>query len=222
MTPLFGAIKICENKEFADCFRRGNLYCNRLRYFKKKGVDDYEGDILMWPDQVALSLGGQPLPILTRDDFLDPVRMSLDRVGNLHVFCMHGLYSNGNPTTTEELKEQLEISERCMEDFGEHAVIIKNGEKFFRRVNEAVRRNNYRSRHGLVKYYQNIHPALESDLDGAFYKREKYIYQREYRIAISTGTIGCDPFVLDIGDLTDITEYVRTEDINKELQIRSK
>ncbi len=40
--------------------------------------------------------------------------------------------------------------------------------------------------------------------------------------AISTGTIGCDPLVLNIGDLTDITEYVRTEDINKELQIRSK
>lgn len=33
--------------------------------------------------------------------------------------------------------------------------------------------------------------------------------------AISTGTVGCDPLVLNIGDLTDITEYVRTEDINK-------
>ena len=222
MTPLFGAIKICKEKEFAESFRRGNLYCNRIAYFKETGVDDYERDIMMWPDKFALSLDGRPLPVLTREDFLDPMRMSLDRVGNLHVFCMHGLYSDGNPTTTEELKEQLEISERCVEDFGEHAVIVTNGKEFFRRVNEAVRKNGYRSKRGLVKYYQSVHPALENHIDGAFYKRDMYSYQREYRIAISTGSVGRDPLPLDIGDISDITAYVRTQDINKGLLIQSK
>ena len=121
-----------------------------------------------------------------------------------------------------ELKEQLEISDRCVADFGEHAVMITNGKEFFRRVNETIRRNGYRVSRGLVKYYRNIHPALESDLDGAFHKREKYSYQREYRIAIATGTVGQCPLVLDIGDITDITVYVRTQDINKGLQIHSK
>ncbi len=221
MTPLF-AIKICREKCYADRFRRGELYCNRIKHFKKTGVDDYEGDILMWPDRFSLSIVGEPLPVLTRDDLGVPLRASLDRIGNLNVFCMHGIYSNGNPQTTKQFKEQLEISDRCVEDFGEHAVMLTNGKEFFTRVREAARRMGYRSARRLVKYYQDIHPALASDLDGAFYKRKKYSYQREYRIAISTGTVGYDPLVLNIGDISDITAYVKTRDINEGLQVHSK
>ena len=46
---------------------------------------------------------------------------------------------------------------------------------------------------------------MDTDLEAAFQKRDVYRYQREYRIAVNTGTEGCDPLLLSVGDLSDIT-----------------
>ena len=74
--------------------------------------------------------------------------------------------------------------------------------------------------HGLVEYYNpdTFHGTFPG-VSGAFMKQDKYSYQREYRIAIETGSTGIFPIVLDIGDISDIAMRSNIREINQNLQI---
>ena len=52
-----------------------------------------------------------------------------------------------------------------------------------------------------------------------FYKRNDFLHQKEYRIAINTDTVGCDHRTIDIGNIQDITVAMKTEDIYKGMNI---
>lgn len=47
----------------------------------------------------------------------------------------------------------------------------------------------------------------------AFYKRERYRHQQEYRLAVNKERTGEDHIELDIGDISDISVKVSTEQI---------
>ena len=53
-----------------------------------------------------------------------------------------------------------------------------------------------------------------------FYKRDEFIHQKEYRIVINTGTVGCDHRVLDVGDIRDIAFGVDTADVYSTTELR--
>ena len=196
---------------------------NRLKYFKITGVDDYEGDFVREADTiVSLAIpGGEPfqLPVV---DWAGALKISLERVANLHVLCMHAFYAEGNPCTPSDLLEQLTVPNRCFEDFGEHAVIVLDAREFVRRVSEAAKGQGYRIAHGPVFYYRGMQSKMDTDLEAAFQKRDVYRYQREYRIAVNTGTEGCDPLVLSVGDLSDITRYMKAREINHGMKLMAR
>ena len=45
MPTIMSLMKICEEKQYADCFLSGKLHSNRLGYFRDQDIDRYEGAI---------------------------------------------------------------------------------------------------------------------------------------------------------------------------------
>ena len=52
-----------------------------------------------------------------------------------------------------------------------------------------------------------------------FRKRVEFEYQREYRVAIDTGTEGLEPITLNIGNIADIAFAVNTDEIDLQITI---
>ena len=120
-------------------------------------------------------------------------------------------------------KKQLEIPEDCTR-LGKYAVLIKNPKEFIRRVRVAAERENYRIYWRLVRYYDpEVGTAsLESNLDSIFSKRKEYEYQKEFRFAIDTGTLGSDHITLDVGEIGDIAVCMNSREINRQFDIKIK
>lgn len=225
--PIYLLIKICRKKEYADCFLSGKLYANRLRYFRDQGIDKYEGAIWLQPDKCLFTLHGCLIPA---EDFARPIQAQLQRIDNLHIFCIFAFHHSVgfetlSPENVDDFKaNQLGSMDACRKDFGAHAVVITNAQEFFNRVDAALKRmwqekRILRSPRCLVEYYDpdTFHMEISKI---PFYKRNEFIHQKEYRIAINTGTVGCDPLVLDIGNIRDIAFGMDTADIYSTTNIR--
>ncbi len=74
----------------------------------------------------------------------------------------------------------------------------------------------------LVRYYdpQASFPFALDDIQILFSKRKEFAWQREYRFAIDTGTIGLEAITLNIGPIDDIATLVKTEDVNRLLKVK--
>ena len=240
-------VKIFSEKEHADRFLNGEMYARRLSDFKKiedGGVrgDKYEGALVLprehtslyiWPSMIWPSTGtGRPIrlgrPLRPRNlgpDLAAPPTFQSNRLNSVNVFCMHAAYTDESspPQNLQDLMKQIEIPKRCLQ-LGRYAVFIKDTLEFLIRVRKAAVRRRYGIRHRRVTYYDPEigTPHDTSDvhsLEAAFYKREEFAYQREYRFAIQTGTSGSDPITLDIGNIEDIAFSINTADINPGLKI---
>ena len=216
-----------KKKCWADMFQKGLLYCNRVKYFKKNGSDEYEGDVLWWP-RLYRDNNGMPITSPNLVGFAS-IRVPIETVENIHVFCMYAAYSLEGPTNS------VAISDQCRKEFGEHAVLITNPVKFFQRMELAILEQRVPVQHGLVTYYSGLHPLMNSvintepDRDSAhfrqavFYKRTEFQHQKEYRIAFDMQTEGDDPCKISVFDLSDITHYVMTVQLqHANIRIRSE
>ena len=159
MPTIMSLMKICEEKQYADCFLSGKLHSNRLGYFRDQDIDRYEGAIWQQPDRGRFTLNGRLIP---PEDFAGQIRTQLRRVDNLHLFCMFALHSGGfEPLSLEKADafktSQLGSINDCAEDFGPYTVVIANTQEFLKRVDAAPRRMHQEKRilqyrRGLVKY----------------------------------------------------------------------
>ncbi len=123
-----------------------------------------------------------------------------------------------------------------MKEFGEYAVIIDEKAEFLRRVNRAVEKQGFMYLCGTVNYKKpklngkNVkegHNIVlkcheKADIQGgvgdAFVKIDKYAYQREWRIALYRGIKDTKAYTLEIGDTRDIVHWVRSENIEAEIE----
>ena len=238
MSPkIHGLIKIYREKEYADRFLQGEMFAQRLSWFRElKGEDgrsdEYEGAAFVRKDDLILNFESQDpstgevskFPTMTSDDLAGPVIMQHRAFDNVNLFCMYAFHSGGFQETEGNniaaYKEHLRIDEKCLK-LGAYAVGIKDGPEFLKRVDNAVKQRSFRHRHKLVQYYDpNVGVSIDPfSLDVAFTKREDLSYLREYRFAIYTGIAGPDPITLDIGPIHDIAFLMNTKGINRTLDI---
>lgn len=120
--------------------------------------------------------------------------------------------------TEEQLKK--------MPNFGDSVLIIKNGDEFVNRVKKGLLDAGYEFTRDYVQYYafNNVEHLKQVQKDNsriAFWKRNKYSYQQEYRFLVHDFVD--DYLSVDIGDISDITQLLRTEELlNTYLEITFK
>ena len=156
---------------------------------------------------------------ITEADLAAPVIMAPEWFDHINVFCMFAGHSGTFEWLSDDnlldFKKQLELPEDCL-SLGDHAVVITNVKEFLERVKASANRGGYGIIGKLVKYYDpNIgNPPARSEIESIFTKRSQYAYQKEFRIAIDTRTVGIDPITLNIGPISDIALRLKTRDIN--------
>ena len=207
-TPL---IKF-QSKERIDSFRKGLIYANRLSYYRKleqttgdiEVGDSYEAMLHLNEAYIHGQDTGETVHIV---DGLIPTTHSDD-----YIFCMFGIYPKlDNFSFSKEQKEK-------MVSFGDTALIIKDSEKFIRRVKSAAEKKGYKCKFEAVQYYDPTYDngnqiiSIMSDMSNiAFWKRDFYKYQQEARFLFTGGDMSLDHLEIEIGDISDISEIVPSE-----------
>ena len=204
---IFAFIKFYERKEYANQFVAGQIFCNRVSYYKDNSSNDLdrrsdtdEGTSLwLQPGRGQLILNGVDLS----NDLAAPVKMQKHWINHLHLFCMYTVHT-GNLTgeslsDISMLRQQLVIPDPCFA-LGEYAVLVKDVNEFARRMIHAAGQKGYRIAHNRVNYFDpTTYHGQVDDIDSIFRKPNQYSFQREYRFLIDSNSSGKDPVYLDIG-----------------------
>jgi hypothetical protein len=224
---IFFFVKVFDRQEYAEDFVKGNLFANRLSFFRKyeeEGAgnrgDKHEG-VVSWhqPDQIRLEINGRLITGLA-----GPVMTQMHWHDHLNVFCIYAAHSGEFEEVSEEtldaFKEQIAIPNDCQK-LGKYAVIVSSASEFIKRIRTAVSANNYGLNAGLVEYYDptDFHGSF-SEIESIFRKRDEYKHQKEYRFAFDTGIEGDNPLILNIGDISDITMQCEVSDVTRYLKIK--
>lgn len=224
---IFFLCKFFDNADHASDFMNGRLYANKLAYFQNleepgcatRG-DQHEG-VAAWgqPGIIKVEINGHDLS----NDLAAPVSLSLNRLREFNVVCMHAGYVENSGTgplkDLRQIRKRRLIPEECKK-FGQITILIKNGPEFFNRIKVAALLRGYREAHGLVNYYDPLtFSGFFPGISGAFSKQEKFRSEREYRIVLETGSMGTDAIVLDIGNIGDIAMYSTINEINHTMKI---
>ena len=224
-------IKTCATEDYARLFLSGNMYCNRVRHFRRmgdaNGGDDHEGVIPVPPETIYYS----------------------EYIEHMHVFCMYsGMYDTDDPPSSlEQMEDQLRPSGELESVFGRCAVVITDATEFFRRFRRAVSQQYLMYFAGAIKYYAQdeikdwfrlddfkfptdgvkvpttitTNTAMPMGIKPAMSKREKFAYQSEYRFIFDSTIYGReDAFVFDFGtDLGDIAHLGSIADIRNTIKV---
>ena len=230
-------VKVFQEARYADNFVRGKLYAHRLSYFKRiedrdGRRDEDEGAIMLQRDGLIVEFtatnietGESSRITMAGHEFAAPIIMRPRWFDHINVFCMYAGHSGDFQSISDDnvhsFKKQLEIPEDGIK-LGRYAVVITNTREFLKRVKVAAEKRGYGICGGLVKYYDAEvgTPPAKSEIESIFTKRKEYEYQKEFRLAIDTGTMGCNPITLDIGRIGDISVLTNTSDINRQLSVR--
>ena len=222
--------KVFSEPQHADDLIRGKLYANTLRYFRNIEGDSTRGDpeegaIMPQLEDLAIELtstnpttGEVDKITITKNDLAAPPVMRPRWFEHINLFCMYAARTGQFTTVSEQniagFQKQLEMPKDCQE-FGGHAVLIKNPSEFIRRVNLAAEKKEYKVHSGLVQYYDRDigTPPIHSPIQTLFLKRKIYEYQKEWRLATDTGTTTDCPIILDIGGIEDIAVQISTPDL---------
>lgn len=172
-------IKIFEKKEYRDSFLKGNLYMNKLGFFKKteniqnddgKRFDELEGiSGHMQPNKTIITTENRkkikPIsPIIFRSNISD----------HISVFCVFGYKFKGTEITKEFLK------------LGNFAVVILNPLEFLLRFNSYIDEKEFVGGSAFIKYqdYNFFHRQIINALELPYFKDQCYSHQSEYRFCI--------------------------------------
>lgn len=214
-------------KENLEKLIMGQLYMKNLKYYNElENIssneyvgDKYDGHIVIQNSEISLyKIDSNEL--ITK---IETPILSLD-LGYLQspIFCMFMFdFRNcvkkdfeGNKLITEY--QFSEYQREKLRNFGDYALIIKNGKEFITRIKNAFLTNNYNFSSGFVQYYnsnnvEQMRQINEKNSQIAFWKRDKYSYQQEYRILVYDSVE--DFLSIDIGNISDITSLIKTDEL---------
>ena len=152
---------------------------------------------------------------------LKDVLLSTDN-SNDYVFCMFGIGLNqSNFSFTDQQKEK-------MLTFGDTALVITDYKKFISRVKKAANKQRLQMYFGAVHYFNPnednanlIISLLKGMWNIAFWKRDRYSYQQEVRFVFVSDNKNLDHIELNIGDISDISVTMSTNQILNSICIKS-
>lgn len=215
----------------------GQLYMKNLKYYVdlEKTTDDedvgdkYDGQMMLQDVKISMYTVDTHEFIAQFD--APSVSMNLGYL-ECPVFCMFMFdYRNHVEENLEgeNLTVKYQFTEeqlKKMPNFGDSVLIIKNGDEFVNRVKKGLLEAGYGFSRDHVQYYafNNVEHLKQIQSDNsriAFWKRDKYSYQQEYRFLIHDFVD--DYLSVEIGDISDITQLLRTEELlNTYLKITFK
>lgn len=201
-------------KSHAESFMAGEIYMSSLGYFWNNGFESQqdidEGTVEM--QHVANS----PLPVWWRSLISGSIRYRLEAYKYCNILCMVKHHYNTQKKQTERFDER-------MRDYGDYAVRIVDIDAFLRRVFEKAKAQNDFCMAGPVNYIPM--DTVKNGTD-CFDKLLSFAWQREWRIAyihdqqrlqqIAAADPECkyeEPYVLSVGDLSDVAQIVSAKDI---------
>ncbi|MEJ7218426.1 hypothetical protein [Staphylococcus gallinarum] len=206
---MIGIFKFID-KNYSDDFENNNLYFNSLKTYHDIS-DEAVGDALEgimsdeWGDsndENALTMYykiGDSEEVKVTNFSTAVFKIKPNDIDKIYIDCFTVLMRSDLENVDKD-KNIFRIKPSYIEGL---AKIIKNRniylnlefKNFLNKVDEFSKKNNIPIKGDDVKYYSKKHPlyykhakvgisSLKELLDVAFYKTEKYKYQREYRIAL--------------------------------------
>lgn len=219
--PVYIKIK---SSDVIKSIRSGNLWFTSLKYYRdlyENSEDDtigdkYEGKLIVNDFEFISS----EMPKYNTNGIVKQHAFSTVNQ-NDYVFCLFSVH--GGQQNINEFIFNDEQREKLL-NFGDTALIFKDFGKFSAKVKLAVQEKNYILSQNEVNYYdptKNDNRTIDLLKKGmsniVFHKTNKYEYQQEYRFTIPfEGKYSDDKkFLTDIniGDISDITEVVPTEQL---------
>ena len=230
-------VKVFSKKSHAEKFLSGELHAKRLSWFKKLEGDSVRGDefeaaIVPQLDNLIFTMRSEneetgviEESTIQKEEFASPPIIQPNCFDYVNLFCMYAAHGDDimelSVDNIDQYKKQLELPEEYVK-MGDHAVVIIKNQEFVNRVKTAARRKGHKIYERLVSYYdlEVGLPLSPWNMGIVFTKSQVYAYQKEFRFAIDTGTIGCNPISLDIGKINDIAILMNTADINRQLSLK--
>ncbi|SFH12963.1 hypothetical protein [Pseudomonas sp. NFACC45] len=232
---LYAFVRFFKTESHRDTFLRGDLYMNRLRFFKAYEEQDscnigdkHEGTSGWYqPDQIRLTIQDSATGesrLIT--DFAGPILVGLTRHNDYHVYCMSAIYVDDESRfeTFEELKSSIMLDVETG-DLGNYCSVIE-ARVFIERLDEVLNIEAQAGSvvgRGLVEYFDPETFSGSFDEDQAIMRKKRcFSHQKEYRIFVYNGTSNADSRTINIGDLSDVAFNCLKADLNKHVTIDLK
>ena len=138
---------------------------------------------------------------------------------HLSLFCMYAVdFSDLGETPNNDAIKNVELPEELWE-FGEYAVVVFDVPTFIQRAERAALARNYRFHRGRVVYYDPVLglPDVPLNESLAFFKRNQFTHQKEYRFAFNTSIAGNSAITVSIGNISDIAIPANKDNIHQRL-----
>ena len=219
---LMMLLKAYRCERWANEFLDGCLYCNTLSFHRDQ--DNQEGTVVIPGSNITQFKIGT-LNLKTVKSFT----YRPNRADYINVFCMYSWTPPFEDSSKKRVilnKETQLGSLRTLEDnYGPHAVLIRDIPEFFRRLTTAIERPEsqvYHAEGNAVKY--DLMDRIPKDnmkdmIQLAFRKNPKYADEKEYRFVFVHDREEPGPFTLDIGSIRDIAVLSRTRELYDSITI---
>ena len=230
MSTIFAFVKLFDNDDHVQDFVNGKLFMNTIRFFKEykdesgemRG-DEYEGIVALYQPKMLgeIKVGDLNIPA---SELATPIVIHGNHLLNHNVFCIYSLNSRGHDSVSSEtifdFKRTLDLHESCF-GLGKYCVVILNVTEFISRCTSALEKEDFDSSLGLVDYFNEheFHGNMPENKLG-YQKRGFFSHQREYRVKIDTRRTNPAPYILEVGDLSDIAVVTTTGEFNTQLKVK--
>lgn len=216
-------------KEHLEQLAAGKLRFRNFSYYSsiesqgKAFFDPHEGiESVLQADRITLEFKQQNLPLFTlsQENGLTG-QVLIKRKKDYPIFCFHAIHTGEwtHRTFTEkelpEFKAYLDVP-NSMRAFGDWVWIIRDWEQFTKRIKKATRKKNLYLNGNLVKYISFLELHGDINHEHKFLVKNKiYEAEREYRFRLESDKTLPDPFILDVGDLSDITMLMTFDEMKE-------
>ena len=200
-------IKFGQQEHLLRLRDEGLLYMNNLPYFWEIEGDELRGDPFDCIVEVARGPRISFPSAEGKEVFLEgnwTIRMHPAEPEKINIFCMYAL----RPI----IEGTFPVNERNFR-FGEHALVLMNRDEFMRRIELTLKSQEIIAKANLVEYVEDGYAGKM----GPFRKLRRFSYQSEWRLVCKGGPGG--PREIKIGSIRDISEIIRSDEVNKEIKV---
>ena len=206
---IYRLIKFSSEEFTNDLYKNGTVFLNTFEYFQSQENNNYRGD----PDEATIHIKNFDNPENYTIEFTDTkTGESFKKIpGDLQFGYKNltpgNLYCMSCIRLSDFENNEFKIDSK-LKEFGSHALLINNPNIFMKRLENEIKKLKSEFKANAVSYYDKWKHNGPLTL---FHKSTEYAYQNEYRILVPNKTI--NPIKFKLGDLSDISEIVKTEDI---------
>lgn len=203
-----------KSRKLVESLQTGTVYLNCLKWFRD--YEDDAGNVVVGDSFEGMLHVNEGQLIIQNTGKNEKLNNSLLRTvsSNAYVYCMTYI----DPKADEFRFSESQKTE--FREFGDSALVIYDSNEFLRRIKAAAKEQGYRVFLSNVHYYDpnedcaNVWVSLLNGMHNiAFWKRNSYMKQQEFRIVIPDDGYSLDHLELKIGDISDISEIFSIEEV---------